>query len=462
MTLQDTTRPAPEATMTRPLSDPPAAPAARSRGYAAAWIMAPRAAAYLAILSLPLAILAMGLSVSVFLLGVGTLVLVIGVPLMVASLFLSRGFAAADTAMQRWVGMPAFPAPDWRRGRGEGRWAGLTQPLRNGHYWMALVHAVLVRPVIAILAFGLGVSWLAMALGGPTYWFWASFIPDGNSEQVWVGWAVEHLFGGIDPDPDPHLWASMMYLVVGLVFLVTLPLVLRGLVRLHHAATAGMLGRWDADDHEAEVAELDASRGAAIQAEDLALRRLERDIHDGPQQRLVRLQMDLGAIERRAAAGDAEAAQRLAQESRAHAQAALDELRALAGGVAPPLLQDRGIVEALRALGTAGALPVTSAIDPRIDGVLTPETSRNLYFVVAELLTNAAKHSGAAGVELTATLDGAAVEVRVRDDGRGGALPRPGHGLEGLRQRVQGLRGDMEIDSPAGGPTEIRVRVPAA
>ncbi|WP_424935649.1 MULTISPECIES: sensor histidine kinase [Bacteria] len=434
------------------------------KGYAEAWRWAPGAALYLVVLSIPTAILGMALILSVFLVGVGSIVLVIGVPLMVAGLYLSRGFAVTDVALQGIGGAPGFPAPDWRRGRsGDGRWARLIQPLRNGHYWMALLYGAVVRPVIAILTFGLSTAWLALSLGGPTYWFWSRFVPTNReSERVWVTWAVEHIFFGIDQSPNTEVWASALYLVVGLVFLLTLPLVLRGLLFLHHAAAAAMLGRWAADDFGAQVAAMDASRGAAIRAEDAALRRLERDIHDGPQQRLVRLQMDLAAIERRAADGDLDAAARLAKESRGQAQSALEELRALAGGVAPPLLQDRGIVEALRALGAVSPIPVSTSIDPEIDRRLTPETARNLYFIVAELLTNAAKHSGATAVALSASKTAEEVVVTVHDDGRGGAVYQDGHGLDGLRGRVQGLRGQLRIDSPEGGPTVIVVRLPIA
>jgi len=440
------------------------ASASGGRGYGEAWRWAPGTALYLVILSIPTAILGMALILSVFLLGVGSIVLVIGIPLMVAGLYLARAFAVADVVLQRIGGVPAFAAPDWGRGRsGDGRWARLIQPLRNGHYWMALLYGAIVRPALAILTFGLSIVWIALSLGGPTYWFWSRFIPtNGESERIWVTWAVEHIFLGIDPSPNTGAWASALYLVVGLAFLLTLPLVLRGLLFLHHAVAAAMLGRWPADDFGAQVAALDASRGAAIRAEDAALRRLERDIHDGPQQRLVRLQMDLAAIERRAAEGDLDAAARLAKESRGQAQSALDELRALAGGVAPPLLQDRGIVEALRALGAVSPIPVAASIEPELDARLTPETARNLYFIVAELLTNAAKHSGATGVALSAVGAGEEVVVTVHDDGRGGAIYRAGHGLDGLRGRVQGLRGQMRIDSPDGGPTVIVVRLPAA
>ena len=159
----------------------------------------------------------------------------------------------------------------------------------------------------------------------------------------------------------------MLYLIAGIVFAITLPWAMGGFARLHHAVARGMLGRWPSDDLAAEVRAEAAARGAAVQAEDAALRRLERDIHDGPQQRLVRLQLDLAALERRAAAGDSDAAAQLAREAQVHAKSALDELRALSAGVAPPLLQDRGLAAALGAVAAGSALPVGVDIDPAVD-----------------------------------------------------------------------------------------------
>lgn len=451
-------------TATRPLdsrlSAPPTAP---RRGYGRAWAAAPGNALFLVLLSVPLAIVAMAVTWVVFGVGIGALLLVIGVPVLVGSLYVARGFAEAERALLRTTDHPAIPVPDWSRGtKKTGFWVRLTQPLRNAHYWMALLSSLLVRPIVAIVTFAVATVWIVMALGGPTYWFWSQFVPDGNAESIWVPWAVQHIFGGVDPSPDPHQWASMLYLGVGIVFLATLPLVLSGLVRLHGTVAAALTGRWESDDLVAQVEGLDASLDAAVQAEDAGLRRLERDLHDGPQQRLVRLQMDLAALERRAADGDAAAVATLAQESRVHAQAALDELRALAGGVAPPLLQDRGVAEAITGLAAASALPVRADIAPEITAALSPEAARNLYFVVSELLTNAAKHAGAHSATVSAVREGLSVRVTVLDDGRGGAAPRPGGGLEGLAHRVQGLRGTMHIDSPKDGPTIVTVTVPVS
>jgi signal transduction histidine kinase len=133
--------------------------------------------------------------------------------------------------------------------------------------------------------------------------------------------------------------------------------------------------------------------------------------------------------------------------------------------VAPPLLQDRGLTAALQGLALSSAMPVRAEIDPALDGVVSPEVARTVYFIVAELLTNALKHSGASGTTLRAWVAPGAVstlDVWVVDDGRGGARVSQGHGLEGVDERVRGLRGLMEVHSPLGGPTRIGVHIPLA
>lgn len=193
------------------------------------------------------------------------------------------------------------------------------------------------------------------------------------------------------------------------------------------------------------------------------MRRLERDLHDGPQQRLVRLQMDLAAAERRAAAGDTGEAVAYAREAQHQAKAALDELRALSRGVAPPLLADRGLVAALGALAEESPLPVGTDLDATLDASVPPEVARAIYFVVAELLTNVAKHARATRATVSARVhwdEPARLRVAVTDDGRGGAQLAEGHGLAGLQERLHGLRGTLTVESPPGGPTRIDVIVP--
>jgi signal transduction histidine kinase len=431
--------------------------------YGDAWKHAPGRAIYLLVVFV-LAIAGLSILVSLFSTGVGLLILVVGLPIIVLSLFVARGLGIADRYLLRLTGLPMIAEPEWNRDHSEatGFWATLTRPLRNGHYWTYLLHGAIVSPIISTVTFALTVAWLSVSLGGLTYWFWGVFIPqdDGTLWGQYVAAALPWLFGG---------WSSwtvevVLYLLGGVVFTVTLPWVMGGLARVHHVVAEGLLGRWSSDGLAAEARAEAAARTSAVQAESTGLRRLERDIHDGPQQRLVRLQLDLAALERRAAAGDTDAAAELAREARGHAKSALDELRALSSGVAPPLLQDRGLAAALAAVAAGSALPVSVEIDPAVDAAVPPEVARTVYFVASELLTNAVKHADASAATLKASLRPGAVppmlDVWVVDNGRGGAHMTRGHGLEGLRDRLAGLRGVLLVESPVGGPTTIGAHIP--
>jgi len=435
------------------------------RAYGELWKRVPGSAVYLLAVFV-VAITSLAVLASFFWLGVGLLIVMIGLPIVVGTLLAARGFGVADRFMLRLTGLPAIDEPEWNRDTPDrtGFWSTLTRPLRNAHYWIYLLHGMIVSPVISTITFTLTVVWLSVSLGGLTYWFWGMFLSrgDGGEWGHYVADALPWLFGG---------WTSwavevVLYFVAGILFAFTLPWALGAMSRGHHAVARGMLGRWQSDDLAAEVRAEATARSAAVQAEDRSLRRLERDIHDGPQQRLVRLQLDLASLERRAAAGDADAAAVLAREARGHAAAALDELRALSAGVAPPLLQDRGLTAALASLGLASAVPVRAEFDPALDAAVSPEIARTVYFVVAELITNAVKHSGASEATLRAwvrpstTGEQPLLEVWLIDDGRGGAAAVAGHGLAGLSERVHGLRGDLDMQSPDGGPTTIGVRIP--
>lgn len=434
--------------------------------YADRWRRSPGSALYLLAVFV-LAMTAISTLASLFFTGVGLLIIVVGLPIIVVTLYVARGFGVADRFLLRLTGLPEIGEPEWNLDRTTqpGFWVLLTRALRNPHYWVYLVHGMIVSPIISIITFTLTTVWLSVSLGGLTYWFWSMFVPRGERRGEWgqyVSDAVPWLFGGWQSRPVE----IVLYLLAGIIFAVTLPWVLTGLARVHHAIALGMLGPWRSDALAAEVRAEAAAREAAVQAENTDLRRLERDIHDGPQQRLVRLQMDLAALERRAEAGDGDAAASLAREARVHAKAALDELRALSSGVAPPLLQDRGLAAALGAVAAATPLYVQVDIDPAIDTWVAPEIARTIYFTVSELFTNVVKHTGATGATLKAALRAPVddkptwLDVWVVDNGRGGAQLSAGHGLEGLRDRVAGLRGDFVIDSPIGGPTSIGVHVP--
>ena len=204
--------------------------------------------------------------------------------------------------------------------------------------------------------------------------------------------------------------------------------------------------------------ELDASRARIVEAADAARQRIERDLHDGAQQRLVSLALNLRMLQTNLDAGS-EAAREL-ETARSELEETLDELRDLARGIHPSVLTDRGLAAALSGLVSRSPVPVALDADG-VDDLAAP-IQTTAYFVVAEALTNALKHSGCASVSVTVGRDNGFTTVEVCDDGVGGTDARQGSGLSGLADRVSALGGTLEIESPVGQGTTIRARVPAA
>lgn len=176
---------------------------------------------------------------------------------------------------------------------------------------------------------------------------------------------------------------------------------------------------------------------------------------------LIRLQMDLASADRRIAEAPDEARQLIASAAE-QAHEALDELRALSRGFAPPILLDRGLIAALESVATRSAVPI-DIVDGLPSGVeLPPEIERNAYFIASEGLVNVVKHASAKriGVALTLDTSGRGLTITVSDDGVGGAVAVPGHGLAGLQERISGLGGTLSVASPQGGPTVLTARLP--
>ena len=209
--------------------------------------------------------------------------------------------------------------------------------------------------------------------------------------------------------------------------------------------------------NEARVEELTQSRAGAVEAAESQLRRIERDLHDGAQARLVALGMNIGLAEQQLTK-DPEKAQEHLAEAREAAASALQELRDLARGIHPPILADRGLDAAIRALTTHTAVPVSVDVELAERPPAAVETAA--YFVAAEGLANALKHAEASRIEIAVHEREGAVVVRVLDDGHGGVSEAAG--LRGLRQRVEALDGTLRIASPQGGPTVIEAVLPCA
>ncbi|HEX5204951.1 MAG TPA: sensor histidine kinase [Actinoplanes sp.] len=210
------------------------------------------------------------------------------------------------------------------------------------------------------------------------------------------------------------------------------------------------------DDAGVKLVEVTQSRARLVDAFELERRRIERDLHDGAQQRLVALSMQLGLARLELPAGSV-AAEQVAQ---AHelAKQALTELRELIRGVHPKVLTDRGLEAAVAEV--AGMAPLPVDVDVRLPGRLSSIVEVTAYYVVVEALTNVAKHSGARRASVTAGVSGGRLILDVRDDGRGGAEPSGGSGLVGLADRVAAVDGTVALSSPPGGPTVLHVEMP--
>jgi signal transduction histidine kinase len=205
------------------------------------------------------------------------------------------------------------------------------------------------------------------------------------------------------------------------------------------------------------VDELTAQRADSTVAQAAEIRRIERDLHDGAQARLVALGLALATAEKLMET-DPGRAKALMQDARAGATASLAELRELIRGISPPVLNERGLVDAVRALALDIPLDIAVSADARL--TLDPPIESAVYFGVAELLTNAVRHAHASRVRVCLARDEAALVVEVEDDGRGGAGEQAGGGLAGLRRRLAVFDGTLEITSPPGGPTRVRMAVP--
>jgi signal transduction histidine kinase len=207
----------------------------------------------------------------------------------------------------------------------------------------------------------------------------------------------------------------------------------------------------------ARLIELQASRARLIEATDAERRRIERNLHDGTQQRLVSIAMSLGLLESKLPA-QATAAKPLVGETRAALALALQELRELTHGINPPLLTERGLPAALDELCRRAALP--TQLEVVLDRRLGDQVETAAYFMASEALTNAAKHSHASEIRVAATDDGRQLIVEVTDDGIGGAVSAGGSGLRGLADRVEALGGRFTVSSPPGRGTALRAEIP--
>jgi signal transduction histidine kinase len=322
--------------------------------------------------------------------------------------------------------------------------------LRSQSTWRKLAYHVLAGPLIAVA----GLVAIGVWLAGLVY-------------------ATVYLYGGLLRDDSmirrathPHGPANLLNLplapvgvyltVIGVAGLMVAPWLTSGVAAVDAWAGRALLGPSRAEELEHRVEQLTQTRAGVVDAADAERRRLERDLHDGTQQRLVSLAINLGMA--RAQAGTAEQAHQAIAEAHEEAKAALAELRDLIRGLHPAVLEDRGLDAALSGVVARMQIPVRLTVD--MDRRPAPVIEAVAYFVVSEGLANIAKHSQASEAAVFVQRSGGRLHVIVTDDGVGGADPSRGTGLAGLARRAASVDGTFEIDSPPGGPTLLTVDLP--
>ncbi|MBL7257195.1 sensor histidine kinase [Paractinoplanes lichenicola] len=275
----------------------------------------------------------------------------------------------------------------------------------------------------------------------PFFWW---LVPPGSTPGL-VWWRVDSQAGAI------------VVAVYGLAWVLLGLYLAPKLARLQAWPGRRLLAPPPGTDLSLRVAELTATRAAALDAHAVELRRIERSLHDGAQNRLVAVSVLLGAA-RRAVTRDPASAGELLDRAQDAAEQALAELRTVVRGILPPVLDGRGLDGALA--GLAGDSGVPCRLDVRLPRRCAASVEATAYFVVAEALTNINKHSGATAASVTARLEDQRLEVTIEDNGRGGADEHGGSGLTGIRRRVEAYDGSLTLTSPAGGPTTMRVELP--
>lgn len=377
--------------------------------------------------------------------GGSLLVVLVGVPIIGAGIELCRYVARAE----RWrleiiddqpmVEHPYRPI-DWNPRAPYGPWL---RQYAEGQFldfnrWRDVVYVLIGFP-LAILEFALVVAVWAMVLG------------------LGIG-SIVLLSGVPGGEPIPAV-APVVTTAMALALIPVASFVTRGIMVAQRAIAQMLLCVDPTEALREDVARLRQSRSAAVELEASELRRIERDLHDGAQQRLVMLAMDLGRAEAKID-HDPEAAKRLVADAREQSRLALNELRELVRGTAPSILIDRGLVAAVASIAAKSQLP-TFIDSGRIgDQRFTPAVERAGYFAAAEALANVAKHSGATRADVIFWRDTTRLFVEVWDNGHGGAAVADGGGLAGLRDRVATIDGTIDVVSPPGGPTMVRVALP--
>ena len=398
------------------------------------------------LLDLPLGIAWFTIVVVGLSLGVGLVVLaLIGLFILAATVFAGRLIGIVERARAKAL-LGLDTAPPAAREHAEGAWPTMKAFLTDQPGWKGTGYGLLMLPV-GIANFTVMVTLWSVALVGVTYPVWGWALPaQVNDTYIIEGWGRVGYTAGL--------------FVVGVLLLMAIPAVVRALVAMDSGLIKGMLAGSPEEALRQRVETLTVSRDASVDIAETERRRIERDLHDGVQAQLVTLAMDLGmARQKLASESDADPAV-LALVERAHddSKRAVADLRNLVRGIHPAVLTDRGLDAAVSSLAARSPIPVE--VDIALPSRPPAAIESAAYFVIAEAMTNAAKHSAATLINVAARVIDNTLRVEVRDDGVGGADVEHGGGLAGLSSRVAALEGRLRVASPVGGPTTVLADLP--
>jgi signal transduction histidine kinase len=373
-------------------------------------------------------------------LGVGLAITLIGIPILILSVYAWGGLAEGERRIIAALTGTVIPNPYRPVPEDASRWGRLRARLADPATWKDLVFLLLQFPfglvsfLLAVTVLSVGIHWLCLP-----FWYWA--LPDGMDYGFWT----------IDTLPE-----ALAVMPVGAALLLLGIPALSALGRLYVGYAELLLGSNVDPAVTAEMTGLRDARSRIIEAADAERRRIERDLHDGAQQRLVALALTLRMAEKRSAEGHD--ASELVRQAGDEAGLALKELRDLARGIHPAILTNRGLPAALDDLAGRASVPVEVVQAPAER--LPDQVEAAAYFVVSECLANVDKHAAATGATVSVTPENGNLLVTVRDDGVGGAKLDNGSGLQGLEDRVGALDGTLTVESRPGQGTTVRVSIP--
>ncbi|MEV7792834.1 sensor domain-containing protein [Streptomyces sp. NPDC087512] len=400
------------------------------------------------LLGLPIGITLFVYAVTMMALGAGLLVTFVGVPVLAAGLAGCRGFGALERARARGLLGLDVASPEPLRVPKAGAMAWMGAVLKSGASWRSLLYGVLYLPW-SVFSFCVALTFWTVGWTTLTYplWFWVF--------PTYVGQGGIQLYG----DETHRIYLDNPFEItvtalVGLLITLVTPWIVRALTTVDRVMVYGLLGP---SRLATRVVELESDRGVVVDTAAADLRRIERDLHDGAQARLVSLAMDLGLAKEKLRE-DPQAAARMVDEAHGEVKTALQELRDLARGIHPAVLTDRGLDAALSSVASRCTVPVRVEVDlserpaSAIEGIA--------YFTVSELLQNVSKHARATAAAVEVWRAENRLMLLVVDNGVGGADASAGSGLAGLAERLDAVDGILVVDSPVGGPTRITAELP--